>query len=43
MGVDEGNLLVIGVEWYILTSSSYDAEIEYKRIITLGLGSDGCR
>ena len=23
MGVDEGNLLVVGVELYILTSSSY--------------------
>ena len=30
MGVDEGNLLVVGVERYILTSSSsiYSAEIK---------------
>ena len=27
MGVDEGNLLVMGVERYILTSSSYGVEI----------------
>ena len=31
MGVDEGNLLLIvmGVEQYILTSSSYCVEIKY--------------
>ena len=28
MGVDEGNVLVMGVERYILTSSSHGVEIE---------------
>ena len=28
MGVDEGNIPVMGVEWYILTSSSYGVEIK---------------
>ena len=30
MGVDEGNLLVTDVEWYILTSSIYSVEIKYN-------------
>ena len=28
MGVDEGNILVIGIERYILTSRSHGVEIE---------------
>ena len=35
MGVDEGNLLVMGVERYILTSSSYDVETNETCIIGL--------
>ena len=31
MGVDEVNLLVMGVERYILTSSSYGAEIKQNK------------
>ena len=30
MGVDEGNLLVMGIERYILTSSSHGAEIQIE-------------
>ena len=30
MGVDEGHLLVMGVERYILTSSSYGPGVEFK-------------
>ena len=30
MGVDEGNLLVMGVEWYILTASSSCYGVENK-------------
>ena len=41
MGV-EGNLLVMGIERYILTSNSYGVEIKCKLFVTLGLGSGGC-
>ena len=30
MGVDEENLLVVGVEWYILTSTSSSYGAEFK-------------
>ena len=28
MGIEEGNLLVMGLEWYILTSSSHGVKIK---------------
>ena len=37
MGVDEGNLLVMGVERYILTSSSYGVLVEIKETCTIRL------